>query len=57
MNPSFADLRRPAVQVAAEGHTRPVRQEVASILLSLDELDQDGDALVVVHQAFVVPVK
>ncbi len=53
----LADLGAPAVQVAAEGHSRRLGQEVAPEALALHELDQHGDALVVVHQSLLVAVE
>ncbi len=52
-----ADLRRPAVQVAAEGHTGAVRQVVTPELLSLHDLDQDRHALIVILQSLAAAVE
>ena len=52
-----ADLRRPAVQVAAESHPGGVRQIVLPKALALNHLDQDRHALVVILQALGAPVE
>ena len=52
-----ADLRRPAVDVAAECHPGAVRQVVAPVWLALHHLDQDRHALVVILQALAAPVE
>ena len=53
----FADLRRPAIQVAAEGHTGCMRHEIFIKLLTFHELEQHGNAFIVFHQPLGVAIE
>ena len=50
------DLRRPSVHITAECHARGVRHIIRSGFVTLHELDQDGNTLIVIHQTLVVTV-